>query len=318
MRHLERCKAGHFYDADKYISCPYCRGSEKEDATIAFGSEKSHAISLPAAIQEEDEKPEAGEEHTMSLKEAVREAVLGTGRTVECCESEPVETQGKYKNEEVNKDEKAAASKSEEEPEAECTGSAEESGKEETGIIHKEADETNKTDRSKNTEVIEETVEMEIVKTEEKQVDEKNGSERSERVEKPERPMKNAGQGIRNEPVVGWLVCTEGCHYGKSFELRPKRNFIGRGDENDVVLAGDPSVSEYRHTIVIYDPRSRNFIVQQGDSRELSYLNGALLLNSEMLKAYDILSVGDEQLLFIPMCGEAFSWEDNKRIEAVG
>ena len=33
------------------------------------------------------------------------------------------------------------------------------------------------------------------------------------------------------EPVVGWLVCTEGEYKGESFKLKSGRNFIGRAAE---------------------------------------------------------------------------------------
>lgn len=115
------------------------------------------------------------------------------------------------------------------------------------------------------------------------------------------------------EPTVGWLVCIEGDHYGESFPLKSGRNFIGRSAEMDVVLAGDMSVSRDRHAIVIYEPKAKCFIAQAGDSRELFYLNDNVVLNNEMLKNYDVLSIGNEKLLFVALCGPQFCWEDTKK-----
>lgn len=117
------------------------------------------------------------------------------------------------------------------------------------------------------------------------------------------------------EPVVGWLVCIEGDHYGESFPLKSGRNFIGRNANMDVVLAGDMSVSRERHAIVIYEPKAKCFIAQAGDARELFYLNDSVVLNNEAMKNYDVLSVGNEKLLFVGLCGPQFCWEDTKKEE---
>jgi hypothetical protein len=81
----------------------------------------------------------------------------------------------------------------------------------------------------------------------------------------------------------------------------------------DVSLAGDMSVSRERHAIIIYEPRAKVFIAQAGDSKELFYLNDKVVLSNEELKDYDVLSVGNEKLLFIGLCGPKFCWEDTKK-----
>lgn len=118
---------------------------------------------------------------------------------------------------------------------------------------------------------------------------------------------------LGTEPVVGWLTCTAGEYYGQSFNLKSGRNFIGRNPEMDIVLSGDLSVSRDRHAVVIYEPKTKVFIAQPGDSHELFYLNEKVVLNNEVLSPYDVLTIGNEQLLFIPLCGEKFCWEDTKK-----
>jgi hypothetical protein len=112
------------------------------------------------------------------------------------------------------------------------------------------------------------------------------------------------------EPVVGWLVCISGDYYGRSFELKSGRNFIGRSAMNDISLSSDVRVSRERHAIIIYEPVEKCFIAQAGESRELCYLNGKVVLSNSPMKAYDILTVGNEKLMFIPFCGSEFCWED--------
>ena len=117
-------------------------------------------------------------------------------------------------------------------------------------------------------------------------------------------------QVIGVEPVVGWLVCIKGAYRGESFKLKSGRNFIGRAANMDIVLGADQSVSRLRHAAVVYDPKSRAFIVAAGDARELCYLNGEVVISSQKLKAYDVLTLGNTELMLIPLCGEKFSWDD--------
>lgn len=112
------------------------------------------------------------------------------------------------------------------------------------------------------------------------------------------------------EPVVGWLVCIKGEYFGESFKLHSGKNFIGRASDMDIILGLDKSVSRNRHACVIYEPRSRVFIAQPGESRELFYLNDDVVLDNVKMKAHDVLQIGETKLMIIPCCGEQFSWDD--------
>lgn len=112
------------------------------------------------------------------------------------------------------------------------------------------------------------------------------------------------------QPVVGWLVCIEGSHYGEDFRLKAGNNFIGREKSMDVVLSNDKSVSRNKHAIIVFDPMSSSFIVRAGESHELSYLNGQLILEPKVLKPFDKISVGSSVLVFVPFCGDGFKWEE--------
>lgn len=118
---------------------------------------------------------------------------------------------------------------------------------------------------------------------------------------------------IGTEPVVGWLVCTEGEYFGESFKLKSGRNFIGRSSGMDVVLSADMSVSRSKHAIIVYEPRKRIFIAQPGESRELFYLNDDVVLSNIEMHAYDTITIGTTKLMLIPCCGERFSWDDLKK-----
>ena len=109
-------------------------------------------------------------------------------------------------------------------------------------------------------------------------------------------------------PCVGWLVALGGEHIGTDFRLKVGKNFIGRSPKMDIALTEDKSVSRERHAIVVYDPKSNMYLIQPGDSSSLAYHNNNLLLTPEKLEAYDMITVGDVNLLFMPLCGAKFSW----------
>lgn len=120
---------------------------------------------------------------------------------------------------------------------------------------------------------------------------------------------------MEKEPVVGWLVAVEGNHFGEAFQLKTGRNFVGRSGMMDVALTEDPSISREKHAIILYEPRANVFLVQPGDAKELFYLNDKVVLSATEIVAYDILSLGNTKLLFIPLCSDKFNWDDVKKEE---
>lgn len=118
----------------------------------------------------------------------------------------------------------------------------------------------------------------------------------------------NTTMGI--EPVVGWLIAINGPEFGKSYEIKSGRNFIGRSKDMDISLQGDDTISRNKHAIVVYEPKSRMFIAQPGESRELFYVNDKVVLNNEQIKKNDVLLLGKTKLMLIPCCDEQFCWED--------
>ena len=110
------------------------------------------------------------------------------------------------------------------------------------------------------------------------------------------------------DPVVGWLVCIEGQDKGRDFRIHTERNFIGRDPAMDVAVAGDNSISRHNHAVISYNPKRHTFTVAPGDGRGLTYLNDDELLGPQPLKPYDIIELGASKLLFVPFCGEQFTW----------
>jgi hypothetical protein len=115
---------------------------------------------------------------------------------------------------------------------------------------------------------------------------------------------------ISSEPVVGWLVCVSGVYIGNSFHIYAGKNTIGRGSDNRLVLAEDCGISRSKHAIIVYEPKKRNFFLQPGDSKGLTYLNDDYVDQTVKLKPRDLIEIGSTKLLFVPLCDDSFSWED--------
>lgn len=113
-----------------------------------------------------------------------------------------------------------------------------------------------------------------------------------------------------SEPVVGWLVCIGGFHFGECFNIYAGKNSIGRSEENRIAIIDDNSISRIKHAFIVYEPKKRNFYLHPGDSSGLTYLNDDYITDSHMLTPYDTIELGDSRFRFIPLCGESFSWED--------
>ncbi|MBQ9082117.1 MAG: hypothetical protein IJY28_01295 [Clostridia bacterium] len=123
--------------------------------------------------------------------------------------------------------------------------------------------------------------------------------------------VRNAAAGVKSSPVVGWLVCTRGAHYGQSFPLVAGRNSIGCTPESDVALVRDTGVTMPRQAILTYEPVKRQFFIQPGEGGGLVYHNDVLVLRFAELKSYDRLEFGRDMYLFMALCGEAFSWDND-------
>ena len=116
-----------------------------------------------------------------------------------------------------------------------------------------------------------------------------------------------------DDPVVGWLVVVEGPGKGRAVELGYGANSMGRGETSPVQLNfGDNQISRRDHATVTYDSRGRKFYVEKGSSRNQTYLNDELVLVPVELPAQSHIRIGATVLRFVPLCGEAFDWQDAK------
>ncbi len=110
-------------------------------------------------------------------------------------------------------------------------------------------------------------------------------------------------------PVTGWLVCVEGASKGQDFRICEEYNYIGRSSKMDICIQGDPTISRENHAIIAYDTLERIFYFAPSGGGSIVRVNGKAVLGNVELKAYDRLTIGQSQFLFVPFCGENFEWK---------
>lgn len=252
---LSRCENGHFYDKEKYPTCPHCAGGSASDdslTTVFTEGDVTESVSAqpidpmpiaPAAPMPEADLPIAGlgaDEPTMELDNGMDSPTMSLNmqsNAAQTYDDDDDHTVGFFDDEFFN------------EPASDTAGKA----------------------PAANVAV-------------------------------------NPPVNKVSTPCVGWLVALGGAHIGTDFRLKVGKNFIGRSPQMDVALTEDKSVSRERHAIVVYEPKEHLYLVQPGDASTLVYRNEQVVLSPVQLNAYDVIAVGDVNLLFIPLCNKEFNW----------
>ena len=114
------------------------------------------------------------------------------------------------------------------------------------------------------------------------------------------------------DPVVGWLVCIDGATKGNDYRIHSQNNYIGRSARMDISIPGDPHISAENSAIIAYDNVDRTFYFGPGSGRNIVRVNGKPALSVEKIEAYDVLTIGTTKLLFVPLCGDRFDWNEKK------
>lgn len=115
-----------------------------------------------------------------------------------------------------------------------------------------------------------------------------------------------------NIPVAGWLVCLKGKMRGKSYTLYCKQNTIGRDRNRDVVILEDDTISGHQANIS-YDMRHNTFTIVPKTETNTMYLNDEPIYESEKIKEFDLIEMGRATFVFVPFCGERFTWEEEEK-----
>ena len=256
---LSRCENGHFYDKDKYSSCPHCSGGGSDDALTAVFTEgdATEAMEAPQPVNSFPTAPMVGGGFPTSAFDAdtpTEELADDIDTPTVSKVTEPMPT---------------------------------------TDLIPDDFDSDDDFDKT--------VAFFDDVFTD-------TPAKAAEEKAAPEAPKAKHVVNKVKTPCVGWLIALGGAHLGTDFRLKVGKNFIGRSPSMDVALTEDKSVSRDRHAVVVYEPKEHMYIVQPGEASTLVYKNEQVVLTPEILKAYDVITVGDVNLLFIPLCNKEFNW----------
>lgn len=124
----------------------------------------------------------------------------------------------------------------------------------------------------------------------------------------------SAGQQVdaMADPVVGWLVVVDGPGKGHYLKLGNGQNSIGRGTTERIKLDfGDELISRSNHAMLTFDPRGGEFYIQQGSGTNLAYLDDSPVLAPTKLASGNRITLGETTLMFAPLCGDNFSWDED-------
>ncbi len=119
--------------------------------------------------------------------------------------------------------------------------------------------------------------------------------------EKNESPLAAVRQAPAEETrlVSGWLVCEEGPLRGRVETLYLGQNFLGE--------KGGPPLGKAPLRIV-YEGKRGQFWCSFLGGRDPLWVNGTMMLSTVELSARDRLRLGTNRFVFVPLCGEDFSW----------
>ena len=136
-------------------------------------------------------------------------------------------------------------------------------------------------------------------------------TERGESTATPDAGMQDEQSSAMDDPPVGWLVVIKGPGQGNVAALGNGSNSVGRDEsERGRIDFGDETISRRGHSTITYDPRGKKFYLQHGAGKNLTYLEGDPVLAPTELPGFSHITIGNTELLFVPLCCEQFDWED--------
>ena len=114
------------------------------------------------------------------------------------------------------------------------------------------------------------------------------------------------------DPVVGWLVIVEGPGIGAFRPIFIGSNTIGSDPGQRIPIDfGDEFISREEQAYIRYDTDDRQFLfIPNLAKTNVVSIDNVKPTSAVRMMPYDIISMGDTRLVFIPFCGEEFDWSD--------
>ena len=113
--------------------------------------------------------------------------------------------------------------------------------------------------------------------------------------------------------VVGWLVGLTGASRGESYPVRIGRNILGRDRKSDIVIGDDQASSH--HADLVFRPEERRFILMDHNSTNGTYVNEVEIEPRKDLAGRDVIRIGAQKFLFVPLCEEGFYWDSEGALQ---
>ena len=113
--------------------------------------------------------------------------------------------------------------------------------------------------------------------------------------------------------VVGWLVGLNGSTRGESYPVRIGRNVLGRDRRSDIIVQDEQASSH--HADLVFRPEERRFILMDHNSTNGTYVNDQEIEPRRDLAPKDVIRIGAQRFLFMPLCHEGFYWDDEGALQ---
>lgn len=115
------------------------------------------------------------------------------------------------------------------------------------------------------------------------------------------------------DPVVGWLVITEGPGRGKAVNIYAGMNSLGRASGQRIRADfGDASISNEGAAFITFEPKRQTFHINHGGKANIVYLNDEAVLTPMPLSDGNMIAIGETKFRFVQLCGPDFTWEEAK------
>ena len=289
---VTKCLNGHFFDSDKYDVCPHCGASADTGKGTAEKEKKAHK-SLFSRKEEKKPEPKVNTvpDHTVAHTFGLFASDVQKGKEV--YSAVPIKNTSLQSSDIVKEEKKAEQS------------AVQKTSVQSQPIMNKEA--ASNTAQSS----VLDTKPFVSAQEELKQISAIDEGKTVGYFSMGGTNLTaNTATATITEPVVGWLVCVKGAHFGQSFNIVSGRNSIGRAGGNHIIFSQEPSVSREKHAWITYEPKKREFYIQPGESSGLTYLNGDNIMAPQKMNGFDKLELGEGVFILVPFCGENFTWED--------
>lgn len=114
-------------------------------------------------------------------------------------------------------------------------------------------------------------------------------------------------------PVAGWIVVIDGPGRGRSREIHPGSNTLGRGANQMIQLDfGDNTISR-EQAVLTFDEASNSYAIAPcAGAKAPIYAGENIVVGETVLTDRAIVRIGSTSLLFVALCGDGFAWSERR------